>query len=223
MRSTANRKKNATFDADWASFEAKKTVWKFSVDDITKAKDPVEQFSSSTYVNPGNTTSDTISRIYQRYSSISDAETLQRARSSENAPPLPTRPSKYHSPESVSANTGDDLNDPLPDAENEHLRQQLLYLLLRPQGREKPPPYVPPGQGPLYIPTLAFENRATKQRVLNPGSGQSSTPVELDSRSAAPRLREIPGVHEMYCEWVGFVDNNKGRGPPRGKGLGENA
>jgi hypothetical protein len=197
MRSTANRKKNSTFDADWASFEAKRTVWKFNADDITKAKDPVELFSSSTYVNPGNATSDTISRIHQRYSSIADAETPQMAGSSENAPPLPTIPSKYYSAESVSANTGADLNDPLPDAENEHLRQQLLYLLLRPQGREKPPPYVPPEQGPLYIPTLAFENRATKQRVLSPGSEQSTTPAELDSRSAVRRLREIPGVYEM--------------------------
>jgi hypothetical protein len=117
--------------------------------------------------------------------------------SSENAPPLPPRPSKYYSAESVSADTGADLNDPLPDAENEHLRQQFLYLLLRPQGREKPAPYTPPEQGPLYIPTLAFENRATKQRVLNPGSGQSSTPIKLDSRSAVRRLREIPGLHEM--------------------------
>lgn len=197
MRSTANRKKNSTFDADWASFEAKKNMWKFNADDITKAKDPVELFSSSTYVNPGNATSDTISRIYQRYSSIVDAETLQTVRSSENAPPLPMRPAKYYSAESVSANTGADLNDPLPDAENEHLRQQLLYLLLRPQGREKPPPYVPPEQGPLYIPTLTFENRATKQRVTSPGSGQPSTPAELDSRSTVRRLREVPGVHEM--------------------------
>jgi hypothetical protein len=114
-----------------------------------------------------------------------------------NAPPLPMRPSKYSSAESVSANTGADLNDPLPDAENEHLRQQLLYLLLRPQGREKPPPYVPPEQGPLYIPTLTFENRATKQRVPSPGSAQSSTPAELDSQSTVRRLREVPGVHEM--------------------------
>jgi hypothetical protein len=197
MRSTANRKKNSTFDANWASFEAKRTVWKFNADDITKAKDPVELFSSSTYVNPGNATSDTISRIHQRYSSIADVETPQMVGSSENAPPLPPRPSKYYSAESVSTDTGADLNDPLPDAENEHLRQQFLYLLLRPQGRGKPAPYMPPEQGPLYIPTLAFEDRATKQRVLNPGSGQSSTPVELDSRSAVRRLREIPGLHEM--------------------------
>jgi hypothetical protein len=212
MRSTASRKKNASFDADWASFEAKKTVWKFNADDITKANDPVELFSSSTYVNPGNATSDTISRIYQRYSSIADAETLQTARSSENAPPLPMIPSKYYSAESVSANTGVGLNGPLPDAENEHLRQQLLYLLLRPQGREKPPPYVPPEQGPLYIPTLTFENRATKQRVPNPGSGPSSTPAELDSRSTVRRLREIPGVHEMDASPARYQYRGSGNG-----------
>jgi hypothetical protein len=70
-----NYAQHSTFDANWASFEAKRTVWKSNADDITKAKDPVELFSSSTYVNPGNATSDTISRIHQRYSSIADAET----------------------------------------------------------------------------------------------------------------------------------------------------
>jgi hypothetical protein len=197
MRSTANRKKNSTFDASWASFEAKKTVWKLNADDITKAKDPVELFSSSTYVNPGNATSDTISRIHQRYSSIADADTLQTVHSNENAPPLSMIPSKYYPAESVSANAGANLSDPLADAENEHLRQQLLYPLLRPRGREKPTPYVPPEQGPLYIPTLTFENRATKQRVLSPELGHSSTPAELDSWNAVRRLKEIPGVHEM--------------------------
>lgn len=172
------------------SFEAKKAVWRFSSEDLSKGKDPFELYGSPGYTTPGNVPSDTISKISQRYSTLArSSSNASMAFSRATTPALPLVLGKYLTPDDVgrtATTSGSHLNsedaegtisEALLDPESENVRQQMLYLLYPKRGRppapKQPPPPPPPTHystlsitPPLYIPTIGFENRATQQRNI---------------------------------------------------------
>lgn len=186
---TPGHKKNATFDAEWVSLEAKKAVWRFSSEDLSTGKDPFELYGSPGYTTPGNVPSDTISKISQRYSTLArSSSNASMAFSQATTPALPLVPAKYLTPDDVgrtmttsgSHSNSEDaegaISEALLDPESENVRQQMLYLLYPKRGRPPAPKQAPPPPPtqystlgftpPLYIPTIGFENRATQQRNI---------------------------------------------------------
>ena len=217
---TVLHQKGPSFDADYAGFEAQKAMWKFSSDDLSKGKDPFELYGSPAYTTPGNVPSDTISKISKRYSTMARSGTTM-ARSGTNrhsgispsSTPTPQIPGEHMTPENigstpgivVSEDTNESLSEALLDPESEHVRQQMLYLLLKNKGRPLPPKRESPsvkdegpgpaleGGEPLYIPTIGFENRATKQRSVQ----EFVSAGDQYRLGFSAQTRDIPGVFEL--------------------------
>lgn len=132
-----------------------------------------------------------------------------------NMPLVPSIPGQYSTTDnivwtkttsdrhSMSEDLEGSLSEALLDPESELVRQQMLYLLLAKKGRPpppKPPQTPPPAQNsnssdgpPLYIPTIGFENRATRQRNIQEFVSAS----DQYRLGFSARTKHIGGIAEM--------------------------
>jgi predicted acylesterase/phospholipase RssA len=224
---TAPHKKSATFDADWAAFEAKKAIWRFSSDDLSSGKDPFELYGSPGYTTPGNVPTDTISKISQRYSTIARSGSNATTSISRFSTPVPRIPGVYLTPDDIGSTLATDqnhnvaeevdenLSEALLDPESERVRQQMLYLLLGNKGR--PPPThresVPVkskatdlADAPtLYIPTIGFENRATRQKNIQEFVSAS----DQYRLGFSARTKHTPGIFELDGDSSWYAVNRR--------------